>query len=468
MQEVWDSKGMSIEWHNYMLKQLFGHLLPNENVDNVNYKDGIGALIRKMPLDWIDDLEGPPSTPTSFKRLIGLYKKWGLVEPKRWRMCLGTKEYSHEPLILPPAEEDSYDRNKIIKCSCVPPKGKSTCPECATHCTHCGKARTEMIAFHYLPIANQLSSIMESKSLCYKMLTIWRNRHDWLTTTAAPQKIKHFWDGEKVREYQDFWNPRSQWELPITCPNDKCRMLYCSFPTKCEELIHGWNNELGCYNFSCWRCKTSIKAPRVFESGDPRNIALGAHWDGFNVSGKKRRGCWAMEISVLNAGTASSISLLPVLFIPLGGHEAYTVARMKENISAFVQPFVEELEDLFLDGITCQYNYPCRRISNILQNSETPKIIVILMLLTGDHPAQYKISNLKSSGKSGCRRCKMDSTQNADGRYIYGNNEWQAQHPPPRRSAIELHESVRKWRALKNDKEARTQHSMESGVSGDF
>lgn len=220
VQEVWDSKGMSIEWHNYMLKQLFGHLLPNENIDNVNYKDGIGALIRKMPLDWIDDLEGPPSTPTSFKRLIGLYKKWGLVEPKRWRMCLGTKEYSHEPLILPPAEEDSYDRNKIIKCSCVPPKGKSTCPECATHCTHCGKARTEMIAFHYLPIANQLSSIMESKSLCYKMLTIWRNRHDWLTTTAAPQKIKHFWDGEKVREYQDFWNPRSQWELPITCPNN--------------------------------------------------------------------------------------------------------------------------------------------------------------------------------------------------------------------------------------------------------
>jgi len=140
---------------------------------------------------------------------------------------------------------------------------------------------------------------------------------------------------------------------------------------------------------------------------------------------------------------------------------------MKQNIFAFIQPFVEELESLFVNGIICRYNYPSQRISNSLSNSGTPTIRVILMLLTGDHPAQCKIANLKSSGKSGCRRCKMDSTRNADGRYVYGNNVMQVQHPPARRSASELHASVRRWRTLKNDTEARTEHSMESGILGD-
>jgi len=136
-------------------------------------------------------------------------------------------------------------------------------------------------------------------------------------------------------------------------------MLYLAFPKKCDELLSGWNNDSGSYKFICWKCKSIVEAPKFLENGDPCNIALGTHWDGFNVSSKKKQGCWTMEINVLNAGTSSNISLLRILFIPFGGHETYIVEQMKHNIFAFIQPFVEELESLFMQGINCRYNYPC-------------------------------------------------------------------------------------------------------------
>jgi len=61
----------------------------------------------------------------------------------------------------------------------------------------------------------------------------------------------------------------------------------------------------------------------------------------------------------------------------------------------------------------------------------------------------------------------MDTMLNEDGRYIYGNNERQVQQPPARQSASELYASVHHWRQLKNDIDARTQYSIESGISGD-
>lgn len=125
----------------------------------------------------------------------------------------------------------------------------------------------------------------------------------------------------------------------------------------------------------------------------PKKVVAG-HWDGFQVSGKKQRGCWVMETNVLNAGRSSSLSLLPVLFIPLSGNHPYVSERMRKNIIAFTRPFIEELETLFVDGMECRYNYPTLRISNLLPRSETLNVRAVLMLLTGNHPAQCKISNM--------------------------------------------------------------------------
>ncbi len=95
-------------------------------------------------------------------------------------------------------------------------------------------------------------------------------------------------------------------------------MAYCAYPTKCDELENNWNPELQQYDFQCWSCRKRIVKPKLMVKGDPCNVALGAHWDGFNVTGKRSRGCWILNVIVLNARTSLDISLLPVLFISLG------------------------------------------------------------------------------------------------------------------------------------------------------
>ena len=64
-----------------------------------------------------------------------------------------------------------------------------------------------MIAFDYLPISLQLASIMSSRTLCIEMLSMWNNREHWLNKNSPPIFIQNIWDGEKVRETQNWWNP---------------------------------------------------------------------------------------------------------------------------------------------------------------------------------------------------------------------------------------------------------------------
>ena len=150
----------------------------------------------------------------------------------------------------------------------------------------------------------------------------------------------------------------------------------------------------------------SVVVSKRMVQKDPRKLALVGHWDGFQVSGKKQWGCWAMEIDVLNANTSSCLSLIPILFIPLGGNPPYIIKQMKENLTAFITPFVEELE------------------------------------------AQSKIANLKSSGKAACRRCKMHS-ELVDGQYVYSENERQFVHLLERQTAKELRQSGHTYKVEK-------------------
>ena len=54
-----------------------------------------------------------------------------------------------------------------------------------------------------------------------------------------------------------------------------------------------------------------------------------------------------------------------------------------------------------------------------------------------------------------------------DGQYVYSENERQFEHPPERQTAKELGQSVDTFIRLKNNKKARSDHSMESDISGD-
>lgn len=109
----------------------------------------------------------------------------------------------------------------------------------------------------------------------------------------------------------------------------------------------------------------------------------------------------------------------------------YIIKRIKDNISDFINHFTKDLEALFLYGMECKFNYPTCKINNFLPYSETINFRAILMFMTGDHSVQCKLSNLKSSGKIVCRKCKMHS-ELVDDQHIYGQNEVQCVHPPER------------------------------------
>ena len=64
----------------------------------------------------------------------------------------------------------------------------------------------------------------------------------------------------------------------------KCGMEHCAFPYKYDYLTSAWNEETKEYNFDCWNCLEKISSVKKMIQGDPQNVALAAHWDGFTIS----------------------------------------------------------------------------------------------------------------------------------------------------------------------------------------
>lgn len=162
-------------------------------------------------------------------------------------------------------------------------------------------------------------------------------------------------------------------------------------------------------------------------AGDPRNVALGIHWDGFLTSKHGSRSCWSVSANVLNAKKGGPLQNLPILFIPLHSQSDAIHARMNDAKCAFLRPLIEDLEHLFVEGFQVDFQVPNQYISEhlpIMQDGPTT-IRVILMLVIGDHPAQCRIGQLKSSGKSGCRRCVMHTSLTVQGQYVYDHNRIQ-------------------------------------------
>lgn len=193
------------------------------------------------------------------------------------------------------------------------------------------------------------------------------------------------------------------------------------------------------------------------------------HTDGFQASRTTQKDCYVIEIKVLNAGKHSTIDILPVLFIPLSSKK---LIRTVENVFAtFLQPLVAELESLFLNGFETYYNYPLNKIfdgnADFTQNCV---LRAILMMVTGDHPAQCKIGSFKDGGQSFCRRDKARATfDNREGgsigRYLYDGNRHQSRYPPSKRTIDEMTNALLAVKRICNQHE-REETLKAAGLSG--
>lgn len=292
LQRGWDKAKLQISEQDSLLQELFGDfkfthhgeleggeinpLLEDQITNNIDYRGwSLGKLLTNLPSTWDGDLEGY-NAPGSWKQLMTIYKSLGMVKPKRYRLCTGTSQNSHKPVVLEPSNEDAYEGASKVKCKCIQPidmesrisnkKLQRDCDQCCSRCSICNKKRIEIMSFDYLPFTALLTSLMRSNSFVHDFLRMWRERRNWqgLPPTENPFTINEWWDGTKVREWSNFFDSNAIYELPQICPNAKCKSAFRAFPEHLcvAELNNGWNEESQIYSFSCTYCSTLVTGPR--------------------------------------------------------------------------------------------------------------------------------------------------------------------------------------------------------------
>ena len=197
--------------------------------------------------------------PKTWHASIQLLQRYGYSDPDEFYICLGD---SHPC---------TYD---ILK----------TPDDVCRYCKQPGN-----IKYYYLKLGDKIKRWCGDPVFCAKMTAHWEEKHHWLGVQGGWSLKNEIWDGSHFSELSWFWDPNEEWIVPVYCPS--CGMVVCS--RIIQEAIGDVNiRELSksvTIELECPECYSKFDhCPRVV-SGDPRNIALIGHWDGwqpFSTSGK--------------------------------------------------------------------------------------------------------------------------------------------------------------------------------------
>lgn len=111
---------------------------------------------------------------------------------------------------------------------------------------------------------------MLSPKVCEKMLAYWYARDVWLNKTGTTFPVKEIWHGSHFKELQWFWDPSSTWLSPHQCKE-------CNHIQSINDFVTGNNNLC----IECPQCGCNSTIESQYAHGDPRNIGLIGHWDGW-------------------------------------------------------------------------------------------------------------------------------------------------------------------------------------------
>lgn len=150
-------------------------------------------------------------------------------------------------------------------------------------------------------------------------------------------------------------------------------------------------------------------------------------------------------MKILNASSSAKLPDMPILFIP---NTKEGVTQKVDLLETCIEPFVQECQLLFVDGIEVDYCYSVDMIEGAQNLEKKFTMRVMLVLFSGDHPAQCKFGGFTNGGKSGCRRCRPLTQWKATpgvgvgGMLVYGENRRQQRFPIARKTAEELHDAA--------------------------
>ena len=204
----------------------------------------------------------------------------------------------------------------------------------------------------------------------------------WFSRCERELLLKEIWQGKRWKELHYIWDPDRDFYLPDQC--DNCaHILSASLIRKCfaeEKMV------------ICEHCgHLQAKAPKK-SKGNPFNLGLIGHWDGWQPFGTVTRGSGAIEVHLANlpkeirssVDEVYVIGFVPVCLLP------------HQNLDPFFKPFLEEIKDIFINGLTIPVSNP-RVIGNITL-PETMVIREVLVLMTGDHPTQCETGKFLNQG----------------------------------------------------------------------
>lgn len=139
--------------------------------------------------------------------------------------------------------------------------------------------------------------------MCEKMLAHWFNREAWISGVGPNFELSEVWDGSRFNELPWFWNPDKEWVLPYKCN--------CCGNVISVEQIEAFPEKDGVYTIQCEECGDRADHQPKFAQGEPRNIALIGHWDGWQPFGSPgQHSCGECKVVILKRLHTSFLSSL--------------------------------------------------------------------------------------------------------------------------------------------------------------
>lgn len=71
----------------------------------------------------------------------------------------------------------------------------------------------------------------KSRTYTHEFLAMWREKCHWIDEShqVGHEPSKEWWDGSKAREWSNFFDPNSEYELPVLCPDSDCGAICRTF-----------------------------------------------------------------------------------------------------------------------------------------------------------------------------------------------------------------------------------------------
>ena len=187
--------------------------------------------------------------PSTWQSSIQLLKDNGYKDPKEFFICLGDDH---------PCSYDIMDSS-------------------TKQCRYCDASQSTYIKYSYLPLKDKIERWCNDSTFFHKMTAHWVEREHWLESmaTGKDRLKKEIWDGARFNELSWFWDPSCEWVLPARCPS-------CKLYVGAEVLKEGSSHDSAALiTIECPECHFEFNHHIKTTFGDPRNIALIGHWDGW-------------------------------------------------------------------------------------------------------------------------------------------------------------------------------------------